>query len=92
MILWISLYRAGPPGPGTLDITHGTPPPAPVRIWTPDTELPNPLLVKSGGHHWRPVQTCSLEDPPVLTSGGHSTYGWQAAGMHSTGMLLQLYF
>ena len=24
---------------------------------------PHPLLVTSGGHHWRPVQTCSLEDP-----------------------------
>ena len=25
-----------------------------------------------GGHYWRPVHTCLLEDPtPVLTSGGH---------------------
>ena len=29
-----------------------------------------------GGHHWRPVQTCSLQDPPpppplVLTFGGY---------------------
>ena len=36
-----------------------------------------PLLLTSGGHHWRPVQTCSLEDltpPPtqvLITSGGH---------------------
>ena len=28
-----------------------------------------PLLVKSGGQDWRPVQTCSLEDPLVLTLG-----------------------
>ena len=31
------------------------------------------LLVTSGGHPWRPVQTCSLENPRaplVLTSGG----------------------
>ena len=25
---------------------------------------PIPLLVSSGGPHWRPVQTCSLEDTP----------------------------
>ena len=31
---------------------------------------PYPLLVTYGGHHWRPVQNCSLQDPPppVLTS------------------------
>ena len=23
----------------------------------------HPLLVTSGGHHWRPIQTCSPEDP-----------------------------
>ena len=28
-------------------------------------------LLKSGGQVWKPVQTCSLEDPPQLeTSGG----------------------
>ena len=25
------------------------------------------LLLTSGGHHWRPVQTCLLEDYPPLT-------------------------
>ena len=25
---------------------------------------PGPLLVTSGGHHWRPVQACSLENTP----------------------------
>ena len=31
-----------------------------------------PMLLTSGGHHWRPVQTPSLDDfpPPVLTSSG----------------------
>ena len=24
---------------------------------------PSPPLLTSRGHHWRPVQTCSLEDP-----------------------------
>ena len=35
-------------------------------------DLPLPLLLTSGGDHWRPVQTCSLEDLPslVLTSSG----------------------
>ena len=36
-----------------------------------------PLLVTFGGHQWRLVQTCSLQDtlPPVLTSGIYwSTY------------------
>ena len=44
--------------------------------WALDT-LP-PLLSTSGGHHWKLVQTCSLEDltpllPPavVISSGGH---------------------
>ena len=53
-------------------------------VWTSDldpypllnvtSDLPQPLLLASGGHHWRPVQTCSLEDlpppSPPLTSGG----------------------
>ena len=50
-----------------------------------------PLLLISGGHHCRPVQTCSLEDlpPPVLkSSGGHqNTYGCQVGVTHPTGML-----
>ena len=39
-----------------------------------------PLLLGSGGHQWRHVQTCTLDSPPtVLTSsGGHrNTYGLQ---------------
>ena len=30
------------------------------RTWGPTTLVP-PLLVTSGGHHWRPVETCSLD-------------------------------
>ena len=37
-----------------LDLLNPTPP--------PPRPGPNPLLVTPGGHHWRPVQTCSLED------------------------------
>ena len=57
------------------DRSHGRypftpiPPPHP-----PNIRLGNlPLLLTFGGHHWRPVQTCSLEDLPptlVLTSSG----------------------
>ena len=57
-----------------------------------------PLLLTSGGHHWRPVQTCSLENipPPLISvltsSGGHeNTYSWQAGITHPIGMLSLLY-
>ena len=46
---------------------------------------PTPLLLTSGGHHWRPVQTCSLKDlpPPVRTpSGGHRS-GWYASYLNA---------
>ena len=39
----------------------------PWYIWRHCTGLPMamlPLLVTSGRHHWRPVQTCSLEETP----------------------------
>ena len=53
---------------------------------------PTPLLMTSGGHHWRNVQICALDTlpprPPLTFSGGHrNTYGWQVAGTHPTGML-----
>ena len=43
------------------------------------------LVVTSGGHYWRPVQTCSLHDPPpsVPTSGSYSsTYGLHKRAVH----------
>ena len=47
----------------------------------------SPLLVTSGGQDWRSVQTCSLEDPLVLTSVGYwSPYGRQAGATHPTRM------
>ena len=81
---WTSLYSPlqtsdmGPPSsPAFLDIRRGP--------------QPHPQLGTSGGHHFGPAQTCSLEDqpcPPLLTSGGHqSTYGWQAGSTHPTGKL-----
>ena len=55
---------------------------------------PCPLLVTSGGHHWRPVQTFSLEDPPpltppplVLTSGGDTEACTVGKRTVPTGML-----
>ena len=66
----------------------------PTCAWDLGAYTPSPLLLTSGGHHWKPVQTWSLEDlppplPPVLTSsGGHwNMYSWQAGGTHPTGML-----
>ena len=54
----------------------------------PPTWHPRYPLVTSGGHHWRPVQTCSLQAPLGLTSGGCWSEWWsaQADGTHPTGM------
>ena len=47
-----------------LSVHRGVPRwPVPMMHWT---SQPPPPLVTSGGHHWRPVQTCSLEDSPNL--------------------------
>ena len=44
-----------------------------------------PLVVTSIGQDWRPVQTCSLEGPLVLTSGGNwSTYTRSASGRYAS--------
>ena len=89
MMHWTSLYRA--PTPGT-----SPPPPLTHQKWDPQplwTSHMGPRalqLVTSGSHHWRPVKTYSLEDPPppVLTSSGHrSTYDWQASSTHLTEIL-----
>ena len=58
-----------------------------------------PLLLISGGHHWRPVQTCSLDPylsvptPLLLTSsGGHrNLFRCKAGSKHPTGMLYCTY-
>ena len=60
----IGLYCSGPllvlvPAP-TLDIWHETYPEH--QSWAPLWPGHSPLLVKSGGHHWKSVETCSLED------------------------------
>ena len=57
-----------PPGHGTCD-THPLP-----CTWGLGYPSPSPFpLLKSGGHHWRPVQTCSFQDthPLLLTPGSH---------------------
>ena len=53
---------------GTLLDWHN---PLPTPTWYPLALAQPPVL--SGGHHWRPVQTCSFQDPhpPVLTSCGY---------------------
>ena len=60
------------------------------------TWLPYPSPPAAAGHHWRPVQICSLEDlspsPPsvVLTPNvsHRNMYGWKVGGTHPTRMLL----
>ena len=55
---WMGPHCTGPPF-SLPDMWHGDlPPPSPGPHGTPPQ-----LLVTSGGHHWRSVQTCSLEDP-----------------------------
>ena len=51
--VFISICLSFCSGGAHVTITHDALGPAPI-----------PLLLISGGHHLRPVQTCSLEDPP----------------------------
>ena len=51
--------HGGPHVTTTLDALDLTVQPPP----TPDMG-PTALLLTSGGHHWKPLQTCSLEDQP----------------------------
>ena len=48
------------------------------------TGSPPPPSSPPGSPVWRPVQISSLEDPPVMTSGGYSR---QASSTHPTRML-----
>ena len=71
-----SLYEDPPPQtpappPDTGPFCIGTPDPGPLQTWDLTVQGHFPLLVTSRGHLWRPVQTCSLQDPPVLISGGY---------------------
>ena len=67
-------------------------PAVPTGHGTPLHSTPTlPPLVTSGGQDWRPVQTCSLEDPfppLVLTYGDYwSMYIRRAGSTHPTAML-----
>ena len=70
----------------SLNTPQPGPPPSHLnmRLTTPGFAL---LQVPSGFHNWRPIQTCSFQDPIlVLTSSGEvCTVG--TSGMHRTGML-----
>ena len=60
---------APPPHPSPDMGTHcaGTPPPSHLWTWNLTVQgPPPPLRVTSGGHHWRPVQSCSLQDTPII--------------------------
>ena len=77
-------------------------PPTPTWDWLPpDMRHTTPACTPywwhlSTGHHWRPVQTCSLDltvhsstvVPHPLT---RSKYGWQAGGTHPTEMVSCLF-
>ena len=59
------LYRETPPDTG---LTVQGPPRHRTSLYK------YPLVLTFIGHHWRPVQTSSLQDPPtplLVTSGGH---------------------
>ena len=89
MMHWTSPYRDPPP----LDMgPHSTVPPQPqpqpqpwpqIDVGHHCTGSPLPPSSLPGNPVWRPVHICSLEDPPVMTSGGHSR---QVGSTHSTGM------
>ena len=87
---WGRSHRRLPPLPCISDLGPTPPPSQPHsrhQTWGP----PLPQLLTSAGHHWRPVQSCSLEDLPplILTSSccHRNTYRWQAGCTHTTGML-----
>ena len=46
-----------------LEFTVQVPLAGPLQTWDIGTpwSCPYPLLVTFGGHHWRPIQTCSLD-------------------------------
>ena len=55
----IGPHCTGLPSPQTWDLTVPSPPPG-----YGSSKYRDALLVASGGHHSRSVQTCSLQDPP----------------------------
>ena len=81
------MYVSGAGGGPHVTITHDgsdrtvqPPPRTGHQTWDPPWRQPcprtsdmGPLLVTSGGHRWRPVQTGSFEyplPPPVISGGG----------------------
>ena len=88
MVLYMSVHQSVcPQGDYPWFIgTHCTDPcPSPALYMGPQGPPLPLLLVTSGSHHWRPVQTCSLQySPPVLTSSGR----WSmVTSTHPTGIL-----
>ena len=59
---------------------------------------PWPLLVTSGGHHWRPFQTCSFWDPPPEIRPSDMRHlvteacMWQVGSTHPTTFLFHTKF
>ena len=61
---------SSPPPPRTSELgPPSLPPPPRHQTWNQPSH--GPLLVASGGHHWRPAQTYSFEEDSMgMTSGG----------------------
>ena len=72
----LTVQGPGLPPPDTRPYCKGTPPPqAPASLWTWNLTFRRPLpylilLLTSGDHHWRPVETAG-HPRPVLTPGGY---------------------
>ena len=59
---------------GIVPIAGYLSPPQVQVEYAPRHQTRDPLLVTSGGDHWRPVQTCLFGTPPhhgVTSVGGH---------------------
>ena len=70
--IWSNLFIGLPiPEPPTWDLS---PPNLPPPLQTRDLRTHNPLLVKSGGHHWRPVHRTPL-------------WRWHLVAIEVTGLL-----
>ena len=67
VFLFTGVLTVQPPPPALPPSRHGTSRQGPPGHGTSLHRDPSPLLVTSDGHHWRPVQTSSLQDPLTST-------------------------
>ena len=53
----------------------------PLPFFRHQTSGPTLLLLTSGGHHWRPVQTCPFEDLPLSCQYRHLVVATETHGV-----------